>query len=113
MPKENIKTHETKLLAERARIMKEIDQEDRPVNFGDDADHFEEEADEAEDLGNRLAVAHDLKIRIAEIDAALNRIRQGTYGKCERCGTEISREILDLTPESSLCQNCKRAGSHP
>lgn len=111
MTKDDLKIYEAKLTVERSRIMKEIEKEDRPVNFGDDADHFEEEADEAEDLGNRLAVEHDLKIRISEIDAALNRIRQGTYGKCERCGAEISKAILDLTPESALCQNCKRADS--
>jgi RNA polymerase-binding protein DksA len=45
---------------------------------------------------------------IAEIDAALKRIEDGTYGTCTSCGREIPLERLDANPWASLCIDCKR-----
>jgi RNA polymerase-binding protein DksA len=38
-----------------------------------------------------------------EIDAALRRIDDGTYGTCRVCGKEISEERLEVYPWASLC----------
>ncbi len=43
-----------------------------------------------------------------EIDAALGRIDDGTYGTCTRCGTTISEERLEAMPYATLCIDCKR-----
>ena len=45
---------------------------------------------------------------LAEIDAALGRIEDGTYGTCVSCGREIARERLEAYPWASLCIDCKR-----
>jgi DnaK suppressor protein len=45
---------------------------------------------------------------ISEIDAALKRIEDGTYGTCTNCGNEIPRERLEANPWASLCIDCKR-----
>jgi DnaK suppressor protein len=45
--------------------------------------------------------------RLEEIDAALRAAAQGTYGLCERCGTAIDPERLEIFPETRLCVNCK------
>ena len=45
---------------------------------------------------------------ISEIDAALQRIEDGTYGTCVNCGREIPRERLEANPWASLCIDCKR-----
>ena len=45
---------------------------------------------------------------ISEIDAALKRIEDGTYGTCVSCGREIPRERLEANPWASLCIDCKR-----
>jgi len=45
---------------------------------------------------------------IAEIDVALKRIEDGTYGTCKSCGREIPRERLEANPWASLCIGCKR-----
>jgi RNA polymerase-binding protein DksA len=45
---------------------------------------------------------------ISEIDAALGRIEDGTYGTCASCGREIPRERLEANPRASLCIDCKR-----
>ncbi|MCR9113385.1 MAG: TraR/DksA family transcriptional regulator [Rhodobacteraceae bacterium] len=43
---------------------------------------------------------------IARIRAALQRMREGTYGECVRCGEDISEARLDTLPDTPLCRNC-------
>jgi DnaK suppressor protein len=45
---------------------------------------------------------------ISEIDVALKRIEDGTYGTCTSCGQGIPRERLEANPWASLCIDCKR-----
>ncbi|HEY4237299.1 MAG TPA: TraR/DksA C4-type zinc finger protein [Gaiellaceae bacterium] len=45
---------------------------------------------------------------ISEIDAALERIEDGTYGTCSNCGEEIPAARLEANPWASLCIDCKR-----
>jgi RNA polymerase-binding transcription factor DksA len=42
------------------------------------------------------------------IDAALGRIDEGTYGRCERCGGPIEPERLEALPWATLCIEDKR-----
>jgi DnaK suppressor protein len=45
--------------------------------------------------------------KIAEIDEALEKIKDGTYGICEECGTRIPKQRLMIMPFARLCVNCK------
>lgn len=45
---------------------------------------------------------------LAEIDAALKRIDDGTYGTCASCKREIAAGRLEAYPWASLCIDCKR-----
>jgi len=45
---------------------------------------------------------------LAQIDAALGRIEEGTYGTCVGCGREIALGRLETQPWASLCIDCKR-----
>lgn len=45
---------------------------------------------------------------LSEIEAALGRIDDRTYGICFNCGNEIPRERLEVNPWASLCIDCKR-----
>jgi RNA polymerase-binding protein DksA len=42
------------------------------------------------------------------IDAALNRIADGTFGTCVRCGKPIAVERLEAMPYATKCIECKR-----
>ncbi len=44
---------------------------------------------------------------LREIDLALKRIEDGTYGLCESCDIEISQARLKVFPTASLCIECK------
>ncbi len=46
---------------------------------------------------------------LADIDSALQRIDDGTYGTCVNCGREIPLQRLEAYPAASLCIDCKRS----
>ena len=54
MTVEDLKKYEVRLEQNRAELLKKIKEEERSENFGDDSDHFDEEADEAEEIGNGI-----------------------------------------------------------
>ena len=43
---------------------------------------------------------------VVRIRAALQRMREGVYGDCVRCGDEISEERLTTLPDTPFCRNC-------
>jgi DnaK suppressor protein len=45
---------------------------------------------------------------LSEIDAALRRVEDGTYGTCVVCGKPIGEERLEAVPYASLCIDDKR-----
>ena len=97
-----------KLEQERAKLLTDIAETEKPEDFGSDVDDFDEVKNEVESFGNRLAMAQTLKARVSEIDSALRRIASGVYGVCETCGKKIEEKILEISPESRLCQSCKK-----
>ena len=70
---------------------------------------FEEAAqkDRITRLTTRLSERDQQKIR--EIDAALDRMSKGLYGKCESCGRDIGIRRLRAVPSATLCINCAAA----
>lgn len=71
--------------------------------FADPADRATAESDRAFTL--RLRDRERRLIR--KIQAALQRIDDGTYGICEECGEDISLARLKARPVTRLCINCK------
>jgi RNA polymerase-binding protein DksA len=49
------------------------------------------------------ALGENSELVLNEIDAALKRIDDGTYGKCTECGKEIGLERLEARPWAALC----------
>lgn len=67
----------------------------------------EQAADEVEEYGNRLSLEHSLELHLKEINEALERIKKGTYGKCQNCNKEIEIERLKAYPAAKLCLKCE------
>ncbi|HLY11467.1 MAG TPA: TraR/DksA family transcriptional regulator [Planctomycetota bacterium] len=44
---------------------------------------------------------------IQEIDDAMERIREGSFGRCESCEKTIARERMEAIPYARLCLPCK------
>lgn len=54
-----------------------------------------------------LTLEDEAKDSLSEIDAALQRIDQGRYGVCKRCGKDIPVARLRAVPSADLCIACK------
>ena len=44
--------------------------------------------------------------RVRRIVSALRRIDDGSYGTCDKCGSKIDENRLDLMPETTTCRAC-------
>lgn len=45
---------------------------------------------------------------LVDIDTALERMEDGSYGTCQECEVVIERERLEALPYATLCMDCKR-----
>jgi len=68
--------------------------------------NLEESADEVEEYEALLPIEFSLEKRLKDINLALEKIKKGAYGKCEKCGKEISWERLKVYPEAKICDKC-------
>ena len=109
----DIERFRTMLLEERARVERAIaNLRDDHAGLGDDEVDEDSLAGDSH-LGDAAAVTLDRQIDytleensgqvLAEIDVALRRIEEGTYGICTVCGKEIAPERLEAYPWASLC----------
>ncbi|MFH1451418.1 MAG: TraR/DksA C4-type zinc finger protein [bacterium] len=72
------------------------------------ADGQEEAADEVEQYEALLPVEFSLEIKLKAINSALEKIKKGKYGRCEKCGKGIEEERLTVLPEARTCNACLR-----
>jgi DnaK suppressor protein len=52
------------------------------------------------------ALVQQAEHHLVEIDAAMERLRAGIYGVCERCGRPIPAERLEARPIARTCVRC-------
>jgi DnaK suppressor protein len=75
---------------------------------------FDEESGEGDTLAvereRDLALSAQASAAVEQIDAAIERINDGTYGTCENCGKAIPKERLRALPYAALCVTCKSGG---
>jgi RNA polymerase-binding protein DksA len=71
-----------------------------------DDEHDPEGATIAFERAQVHALARAAQARLAEVDRALERLAAGTYGVCERCGTEIPAARLEVRPTATTCVAC-------
>ena len=67
---------------------------------------FAEQATERENDDVLEEIARETQVSIQQLKAALQRIEDGSYGSCAKCGEDISEGRLDAIPETTLCVNC-------
>ena len=55
-----------------------------------------------------ITLANNLLERITQVERAIDRLGEGNYGWCERCGNAIPVERLAAFPSATLCVSCKQ-----
>jgi DnaK suppressor protein len=97
----------TRLLAERARLRAELEETviaPGPMTYGSQAAAATQVFEQQRDLALRERSGNQL----AQVNAALVRIEDGTFGTCRRCGKDIAAERLEALPWAALCIDCQR-----
>jgi RNA polymerase-binding transcription factor DksA len=105
---------EDALHAERASTLRQIgaltrDWEGIVESFsmiGVDDEHDPEGATLAFERSQVEALLSRARHRLADLDRAVERLREGSYGTCERCGGPIAAERLAARPEARTCIAC-------
>ena len=72
-------------------------------------DNFADSAAATAERSEILAFIESARERLAEVNAALEKMEAGTYGTCERCGEPIAVERLEVRPLSVRCVRCASA----
>ncbi len=112
----------SRLKNEQKRLLEELEQLEaniRPAEERREGSPFgkrEEEANESLELEKRLALEKQIGDHLAEVEQALRKFEEGTYGLCDSCGQPIASDRLEALPQASLCMNCKaknEKGSSP
>jgi RNA polymerase-binding protein DksA len=105
------------LTRERQRIQAALDNlhEENPGSItdetGEDAvydNHLADTATETYDRELDYTLEENSEQILGEIDGALKRIEDGTYGICTNRGEQISVERLEALPWATLCIDCAR-----
>lgn len=55
-----------------------------------------------------LSLLENARTLLDQVDRALRKVAEGTYGVCESCGKKIEAARVKALPHASLCISCKR-----
>lgn len=69
--------------------------------------NHEEEATASLELERRLALEKQILGQLAEVEDALGKLDEDSYGRCENCGNPIGLARLEALPQAKLCLKCK------
>jgi RNA polymerase-binding protein DksA len=79
------------------------------------ADASDNAGDDQADTGSKtfereheMSLANNARDMLLQVERALHRIDDGTYGICERCGNPIGKARLQAFPRATLCVTCKQ-----
>ena len=68
--------------------------------------HQDENAIEVSNYESSLSVEHELEKELKDIESALKKTSENTYGVCSNCGKQINPKRLEAMPEATLCIEC-------
>lgn len=85
----------------RSRQENSGDLSNMPIHMADiGSDNFEQEF--------TLGLIENEDQMLKDIDNALRRIQEGTFGTCENCGKKIRKVRLKALPYARMCIDCQR-----
>ncbi|SCX86820.1 TraR/DksA C4-type zinc finger protein [Alkaliphilus peptidifermentans] len=119
MDKEKLKYFKKRLLEEKADTLRTLKQMENHHGTHASIREYTEELSAYDnhpaDLGTEMFMVemqgnlenHE-RYHITEIDRALDKIENGTYGDCNLCGKTIPEERLEILPEANICMECAK-----
>jgi RNA polymerase-binding protein DksA len=99
---------------DRARVIRTLTSQEEELaglmrDAGDGAGHDQADMGATSfERDQELIVLNNEREKLAQIDRALARIADGTYGICESCGNPIGKGRSMAFPRATLCLTCKQ-----
>jgi len=87
---------------ERERLAQQIESLDPAAGTAVD-DNFADSGQVAAEMGENQALAAQLRTELEDVERALARLDDGTYGTCEECGQPIAAARLEAMPTARFC----------
>lgn len=107
MPVTNEELRE-RLLEERRRLLEQMDRLDeneyRGAGYGN---HMADDGTETFEQSKGVSLRRNESVLLEDVEYALRKFDQGTYGICENCGAPIDRARLKALPYALYCLECK------
>lgn len=98
------------LIATKSKLLEEMDNEQKAQREGNKDEGMDayDLASEERDREINFILSDRERSKIKEIDDALARVADGSYGICESCGLEIGEERLEALPFTRVCRDCQQ-----
>ena len=116
LPKEVLLKLQKALLKKRARLMGNVEkleeesfmnsQKDFSGDISGYKTHIADIGSDASGMELMLGLASNQQKLLQQVNDALARMEDGTYGLCQMCGKPIPQARLEAIPEAELCLNC-------
>jgi len=118
MPKKPAATSRKKFLAKmrehladmKEKLHGELESELRAEREGNKDEGMDtyDLASEERDREINFILSDRERVKVKQIDDALERLDDSTYGVCESCGLEVAEERLNAMPFTRLCRDCQQ-----
>jgi DnaK suppressor protein len=98
------------LLDMKAKLLEEMELESKAEREGNKDEGLDtyDLASEERDREISFILSDRERSKVKNIDDALERMEDGTYGVCDACGLEIAEERLKAMPFTRLCRDCQQ-----
>jgi DnaK suppressor protein len=106
--KEKVETYRKTLVSRREALAEDLRQ--ATVNLINDESVYTDSVDQAAadtDKSFVLQMKNRDRNSLWQIDEAIRRLNDGSFGDCERCGDAISEARIEAFPFTTLCIDCK------
>jgi DnaK suppressor protein len=91
------------LAEEKEQLSEQLRELNRDESTLDYDDNFADSGQVAAEQGENQALAAQLKDQLDDVEAALSKLDDGTYGQCEVCGKPIGDARLEVMPATRFC----------
>jgi DnaK suppressor protein len=114
MEKSELSTYQSRLFELRSRLLREVGTVEEALRedvmtAGDTSAVPSHPADQdVEGFDEQVVLAQNEEQLLEDVEAALERIEAGSFGRCELCGQEIPKQRLDALPQAATCIECAR-----
>ena len=110
----SLQEEERLILSELADFTRKDPKEEGGFNvpFPNEGNTMDENAREIMEFERMKAVKDNLEKRLSDIKATIEKLKEGSYGICEKCSVTIGGSRLKAMPAARLCIGCAKISTH-